>query len=54
MDLHEEDKNHLQNAHDTAMLVSNMQDSWVKIDCEKDLEMKSMNEITEMIIKEIL
>jgi len=36
MDLHEEDKDHLKNAHATAMLVADMQDNWVKIDCEND------------------
>ncbi len=54
MDLHEEDKNHLQNAHETAILIANMQKSWVKIDCEQDWKMKSMDEITKSIMKKIL
>jgi len=54
MDLHEENKNHLQNAHETAILIANMQKSWVKIDCEQDWKMKSMDEITKSIMKEIL
>ena len=53
MDLHEEDKDHLKNAHATAMLVADMQDNWVKIDCENDWEMRSMNEITGDILREI-
>lgn len=54
MDLHEEDSEHLKNAHKTAMLVADMQESWVKIDCEIAGEMKSMDDITESILKEIL
>ena len=53
MDLHEEDKNHMQNAHDTAILVSDMQKNWVRIDCERDWEMKSMDVITSDILNEI-
>jgi hypothetical protein len=34
MDLHEEDKDHLKNAHDSAMYVVNKFDDWIKIDCE--------------------
>jgi hypothetical protein len=33
MDLHEEDKDHLQNAHNSAMEVVEKL-NWVKIDCE--------------------
>jgi hypothetical protein len=36
MDIHEEDKNHLINAHASAMEVVNKYDSWIKIDCEKN------------------
>jgi hypothetical protein len=35
MDLHEEDKNHLQSAWESAMEVVKKY-AWVKIDCEKD------------------
>jgi hypothetical protein len=35
MDLHEEDKDHLTNAHSSAMSIVEKY-SWVKIDCEKN------------------
>jgi len=54
MDLHEEDKEHLQNAHETAMIVAQNQSDWVKIDCEKSWEMRSIDEITKSIMKEII
>ena len=53
MDLHEEDMNHLKNAHASAMEVVKSHPDWVKIDCEQESEMKSMDNITEMIMKEI-
>jgi len=53
MDLHEEDMNHLKNAHASAMEVVKSHPDWVKIDCEHNGEMKSMDNITEMIMKEI-
>jgi hypothetical protein len=34
MDLHEEDKDHLINAHCSAMQVVEKFDDWLKIDCE--------------------
>lgn len=54
MDMHEEDKNHLINAHKSALFVVEKYDDWIKLDCEKDWEMKSIEEINEMIMKEIL
>ena len=54
MDLHEEDKDHLINAHASALLVAEKNHDWVKIDCEKNWEMKSIEEITEDIMEEIL
>jgi len=36
MDIHEEDKNHLINAHKSAMSVVERFNSWKKIDCEQD------------------
>lgn len=54
MDLHEEDKNHLINAHASAMEVVDKFDDWVKIDCEKNLNMRSMEDITNDILSEIL
>lgn len=49
MDLHEEDKDHLSNAHKSAMEVVEKL-NWVKIDCEKDLEMRWIEEINNEII----
>ena len=54
MDLHEEDKNHLINAHGSAMEVVDRYDDWVKIDCEKGGEMRNIEEINKDILSEIL
>jgi len=53
MDLHEEDKNHLTNAYNAAMQVVKKYD-WTKIDCEKNGEMRSIEEINDEILKHIL
>lgn len=53
MDLHEEDKNHLSNAHAAAIEALEKYDDWVKIDCEEDGEMKSMETITGLILEEL-
>ena len=53
MDLHEEDKNHLINAHKSAMEVVEKL-WWIKIDCEKDWEMRWIEEINLEILGEIL
>ncbi|NVP18072.1 deoxynucleoside kinase [Candidatus Gracilibacteria bacterium] len=53
MDLHEEDKNHLTNAYNAAMQVVKKYD-WTKIDCEKEGEMRSIEEINNEILKHIL
>ena len=53
-DLHEEDKEHMENAYNTALFISRKNPDWVKIDCEKDWKMRNIEEITEMILKEIL
>ena len=54
MDLHEEDKDHLINAHAAAIEVVERYPDWVKIDCEQSWEMKTMKEITDLIMDEIL
>jgi len=54
MDLHEEDKNHLINAHSSAIDVVEKFDDWFKIDCEKDLKMKSIEEINKEILDKII
>ena len=54
MDIHEEDKNHLINAHKSAMSVVEKFKSWTKIDCEQDWEMKSIEDINKEILNKIL
>jgi len=54
MDIHEEDKNHLINAHSSAMEVVNRYSDWVKIDCESDSKMRSIEDINIDIMNEIL
>lgn len=54
MDLHEEDKDHLIFAHKSAMEIVKNNPNWVKIDCQKWDEMKSIEEITKEILSEIL
>lgn len=54
MDLHEEDKNHLKNAHASAMDVVSRYSDWIKIDCEENLEMRSIEEINSDILDIIL
>lgn len=54
MDIHEEDKEHLINAHASAMDVVNRYSDWIKIDCEENLEMRSIEEINEDILREII
>ena len=54
MDLHEEDKDHLINAHASAMSIVNQNPDWVKIDCEENLEMRSIEDITRNILDEII
>lgn len=54
MDLHEEDKNHLTNAHASAMQIVQDHSDWVKIDCETNGNMRAIDEITQDIINEIV
>ena len=54
MDLHEEDTDHLINAHASAMSIVNQNPDWVKIDCEENLEMRSIEDITRNILDEII
>lgn len=49
MDLHEADKNHLQNAWNAAMEAVKKY-GWVKIDCEIDWKMRGIEEINEEIM----
>ncbi len=54
MDLHEEDTNHLKNAHASAMKIVQNNPDWVKIDCEDNQEMRKISQITQDILNEIL
>lgn len=54
MDLHEEDKNHLKNAHTAAMEIVEKYSDWVKIDCEENSKMRSIENINNDILKIIL
>lgn len=54
LDLHEADKNHLVKAWNAAIEVCNMYDDWVRLDCTKDWEILSIEEIKNMILAEIL
>jgi thymidylate kinase len=54
MDLHEEDKDHLIHAHASAISIVKQNSDWIKIDCEFDNEMKSIDEITNNILNEII
>ena len=52
-DIHEDDKNHLINAFDSANMVAEKY-GWVKIDCELNGEMKSVEEINGEIMRELV
>jgi dTMP kinase len=52
MDLHEADKNHLQNAWQVAMWIVEKY-AWIKIDCERDWEMRSIDDINDEILKKL-
>jgi len=54
MDIHEEDKEHLVNAHSSAMKVVEKFDDWIKIDCESNWEMKTIENINNEILDKIL
>lgn len=54
LDLHEADKNHLVNARNSAIQVCDMYDDWTRLNCTKDGEMMSIEEVKEMILGEIL
>lgn len=53
MDLHEEDKDHLKHAHNSAMSIVEKY-NWVKIDCENNWNMRSIEEINKQILENIL
>jgi len=54
MDIHEEDENHLHNAHNSAIEVIEQFNDWIKIDCEKNWKMKDIEEINNEILSKIL
>ena len=54
MDIHEEDKNHLNDSHSSAMKIVEKFDDWIKIDCEKNGEMKTIENINKEILDKII
>ena len=52
MDLHEEDKNHLKNAHASALSVVEKY-NWIKIDCETNWSMRTIEDINKEILDNI-
>ncbi len=52
-DIHEQDTSHTQNAYQSALSLSSLYENWTEIICENDSGMKSKQEITSMILKEI-
>lgn len=54
MDIHEEDKNHLNNAHSVALDIVKSKKDWIQIDCEKNWEMRDIEEINNDILNLIL
>lgn len=53
MDLHEEDKDHLKNAHNTAIQIAKKY-NWTQIDCEHNWNMKTIEEINNLILDIII
>lgn len=53
MDLHEEDKNHLTNAYNAAVEIVKKY-NWVQIDCEKNWNMRSIEDINKEILNNII
>lgn len=53
MDLHEEDKNHLNNAYISANEIAKKY-NWIKIDCENSWKMRTIEDINQEIFKNII
>ncbi len=53
MDIHEEDLDHLKNAHNSALEVAK-EYNWTQIICEKDWNMRSIEDIQNEILENIL
>lgn len=54
VDLHEKDLLHLENARNTALYLIKKYPNWVQIDCEKDWNLQSIDDINTLIMNEIL
>lgn len=54
MDIHEEDKNHLINAHRVAIEIVKSKNDWLQINCEKECKMRDIEEINNDILNLIL
>jgi dTMP kinase len=53
LDIHEEDNNHMENAYKTAQMISEKL-KWIKIDCEKEWEIRNIDDITNEILRKII
>lgn len=53
MDIHEADSNHLIQAHSSAMSVVETHPDWVRIDCELDGAMRSIQDIHRDILAQL-
>lgn len=50
MDLHEEDRDHLKNAHSAAIEIVETHPDWIQIECEKGGEMRLIEDINEELL----
>mgnify|MGYP006098322009 CR=1 FL=1 len=53
MDIHEADQEHLIQAHASAISVVKNHHDWVQIDCESDGKMRSVEDISRELLKEV-
>gem|GEM_PF-2323123 len=54
MDIHEADLEHLSQARERAMRITEKYENWIRIDCVKNKKMLSKEEITGKILAHIL
>ena len=53
-DIHEDDLNHLKNAYQAYQELVASDDAWEKIDCVRDGKIKSIEEISELVLQRVL
>jgi len=54
MDIHEADKNHLIQAHASALSVVQNHADWVQIDCETEGTLRSIDDIAKEILRQVI